>query len=154
MDRMERLTEEFKFKFERFLTGCDALEEMGLWNTEEYGEMESFYENDLIGLILRLIAADGEIHEKEAEYLNKTFGFTYTAEELAEFYASCRDAFDRAFDEQVKSGLTLMSGINGKLAEAYKELLRLMCEIITESDGSTGEAEREELRRVNLLIAG
>ena len=84
MKRIDMLTEEFKTKYERFLIGCDALEDLNLWDKEEHGEMDVFYQNDLVSVILRLIVADGEISEKEAVYLNKNFGF-----EIGR--ASCRE---------------------------------------------------------------
>ena len=56
MKNIERLTEDFKFKYERFLTGCDAIEENGQWDREKFGEMDAFYSNDLVSVIIRLIA--------------------------------------------------------------------------------------------------
>lgn len=64
MKRIDMLTEEFNTKYERFLIGCDALEDLNLWDKEEHGEMDVFYQNDLVSVILRLIAADGEVNEK------------------------------------------------------------------------------------------
>lgn len=152
MKNIEALTAEFKAKYERFIIGCDAIEEMGLWDKEKNGEMDVFYENDLVSVVIRLIASDGNIAEKEAEYLNKAFGFEYTAEELTEVYKSCGDDIGRSFDEQFENGVTYMRSINGKLADAYKELLGLICDIIIESDGETVSAETEEAKRLKALF--
>ena len=38
---------DFKFEWERFLNGFDSLEEIGKWDVDEHGEMETFCENVL-----------------------------------------------------------------------------------------------------------
>lgn len=148
MKSIDILTEEFKTKFERFFIGCDALEEMNLWNKEEYGEMDVFFQNDLVSIILRLIVADGEISDKETEYLNKAFGFDYTTEELSEVYENCKDEISISFDELFKKGVALLRSINEKLAAAYKELIVLVCDIIIESDEIVAPNEIEEKKKV------
>ena len=104
----------FKMKHESFLIECDTLEDLNLWNKEEHGK------------ILRLIAVDGDISEKETEYLNKNFGFEYTADELTDIYESCEEEISHSFDEQFENGITYIRSINEKLADAYKELLELI----------------------------
>ena len=141
----------FKLKFEKFLNGCDSIEEIELWDKEEYGEMDVFYANDLVSVILRLIAVDGVISSKEVEYLNATFGFRYTLEELQEVYKNCREDIGQAFDETFVNGITLMRRMNTKLADAYKELLALICAIIVESDGVVCALERAEVYRLKAL---
>ena len=64
MNNAARYIDSFKMKHEAFLVGCDAIEEMGLWNKEAYGEMDVFYSNDLVIVIIRLIATDGKISQK------------------------------------------------------------------------------------------
>ena len=152
MKKIDLLTEEFKTKYERFLIGCDALEELNLWDKEEHGEMDVFYQNDLVSVILRLIAVDGEISEKEAEYLNKNFGFEYTADELADIYESCEEEISHSFDEQFENGITYMRSINEKLADMYKELLGLICDIIIESDDVIAPEEIEEVKNLKRII--
>lgn len=154
MNRLNQLTDDFKFKLDKFLIGCDALEELNEWDKNTYGEMDAYYQNDMIGIILRLIAADGEIEDPEVEYLNKNFGFEYTTEELRDVYAYCHDAFDLSFDEQVKAGITLIQSINEKLAIAYKDLVVLICDIICESDGVVEAEEVAEIERVKTAILG
>lgn len=152
MKRIDVLTEEFKTKYESFLIGCDALEELDMWDKEEHDEMDVFYQNDLVSVILRLIAVDGKITDKEAEYLNRTFGFEYTAEELADVYESCEDEISCSFDEQFENGVTLMRSINVKLADAYKELLGLICDIIVESDNIVTQNEIELVNQLKSML--
>lgn len=133
------------------MTGCDALEEMGLWDKEALGEMEAFYANDLTGVIIRLIAADGTITHREVEYLNQTFGLDYTLDSLREVYHSCQGDIEHAFDENFENGITHMRKMNPELADAYKELLCLICDIIINSDGIITEAEAVEVQHLKTL---
>ena len=152
MNRIDALTEEFKSKYDRFMTGCDALEELKEWDLEELGEMDVFYQNELLSVILRLIAADGEISGKEAEYLNKCFGFSFSAEELADVYEACREEIGAPFGERFKKGAEMMRAVNEKLADAYRELLRLVCDVIIESDGVVERSEIEEAKGLKQLL--
>ena len=141
----------FKMKHESFLIGCDSIEEMGLWDKEALGEMDVFYSNDLTSVIIRLIATDGKITQKEVDFLNETFDFEYTLDELIDVYNSCKDDIGHAFDENFENGITYMRKINAKLADAYKELLSLICEIIIESDGVIAESEIAEVKRLKAM---
>ena len=152
MERIDILTEEFKVKYEKFLIGCDAVEEADVWNKKVLGEMDVFYENDIISIIIRLIVADGEISEKEAEYINRNFGFDYTVDFLKEVYENCREEIGDSFDEKFKSGVFYMKKVNEKLAAAYEELLGIVCDIVIESDGEFSQAEIEEAKRIKALI--
>ena len=151
MKNLDMYVESFKLKYEAFLLGCDSLEETGDWDIDELGEMDVFYANDLISVIIRLIAADGKIDCKEAKYLNDTFGFEYSAEELRCVYDSCKDDISSSFDENFENGISYMRRVNSKLADAYKELLSLICDIIIESDGMISEAEIKEVSRLKAL---
>ncbi|MBR6825978.1 MAG: TerB family tellurite resistance protein [Oscillospiraceae bacterium] len=148
---LDMYTESFKMKYDSFLTGCDAIEELGQWDKEAHGEMEAFYSNDLISVIIRLIATDGVITRKEVEYLNETFSFDYTQEELTEIYKSSKEDIGHAFDETFENGIAYMRKINSKLADAYKELLGLVCAIIICSDGIIAESEVAEVKRLKAL---
>ena len=151
MNNLDMYTESFKLKLEKFLLGCDAIEELGLWDKEQYGEMDVFYQNDLVSIIIRLIAADGVISGRDVDYLNKNFGFSYSIAELRDVYQNCREEIGHSFDETFENGITLMRSINEKLADAYKELLSLICDIIIESDGVVTETEQEEVKRLKAL---
>ncbi len=152
MNKLDMLTEEFKSKYERFLIGCDAVEELNLWDKEEYGEMDGFYQNDLVSVIIRLIAADGEISSEEVKYLNANFGFDYTLDELRDVYRNCEDELSHSFDEQFENGVSVMREKNEKLADAYKELLCLICDIIIESDDVVAQAEIDEATNLKKLF--
>lgn len=151
MKNVEMYIDSFKMKHESFLFGCDSIEEMGLWDKEALGEMDVFYSNDLTSVIIRLIATDGKITQKEVDFLNETFDFEYTLDELVDVYNSCKDDIGHAFDENFENGITYMRKINAKLADAYKELLSLICEIIIESDGVIAESEIAEVQRLKAM---
>jgi hypothetical protein len=148
---MNLLSESFKQKYEQFLTGCDAIEQEGRWNVEEYGEMETFYTGDLVSVILRLIVTDGAVSEREASVLNELFGFDYTAEELAQVYAVCEENLGADFDRLFSMGVDTLEKINAALAEAYKQLLLLICAIVSESDGLVTATEQAEVERLKRL---
>ena len=151
MEKLEMLTKEFCAKHEEFITRCDAIEDTELWDKAEYGDMDAFYSNDLASVIIRLTAVDGNITYREVEYFNKTFMLDYRFEELKEVYNNCKDTIDHSFDESFKNGITLMRAIDPSLADLYKELLVLVCEIIIESDGYVKESEIEEAKRLKAL---
>lgn len=151
MKSVEMYIDSFKMKHESFLIGCDSIEEMGLWDKEALGEMDVFYSNDLTSVIIRLIATDGKITQKEVDFLNETFDFEYTLDELIDVYNSCKNDIGHAFDENFENGITYMRKINAKLADTYKELLSLICEIIIESDGVIAESEIAEVKRLKAM---
>lgn len=151
MKNIEQSVENFKFKHELFINGCDSIEEAHQWDVERLGDMDAFYTNDLASIIIRLVAVDGSISQKEVDYTNETFGFSYTLEELTEVYNSCIDDIDQSFDENFHNGISYMRKINSKLADAYKELLCLICDIIIESDGVVTPEEADEVRRLKKL---
>lgn len=148
MNELQHYVDSFQAQYDAFRTGCDALEEQGVWSTELRGEMDAFYTNELVSVIIRLIAADGTITCREVEYLNKTFGFDYSLEALIAVYENCKEEIDRAFDEQFENGITHMRTINQKLADTYKELLRLVCRILIASDGVVAASEVAEAERL------
>ena len=104
---IQNYAEGFKVQYEQFVNSCDAAEEAGLWNLEEYGEMEGYYFNILMGIILHTISADGNVAEAEVEYLNTTFGFDYTVDSLLEVYYSVgRDIEQNYLENAKRSDLT------------------------------------------------
>ena len=148
MKNIEAYTDSFKMKYEAFINGCDSIEEIDLWDKETLGEMDVFYTNDLTSIIIRLIAVDGNISQKEVDYLNKTFGFEYNLDELVEVYKNCIDNIDESFDENFENGISYMRKINSKLADAYKELLYMICDIIINSDDVVSSEEINEVKRL------
>lgn len=152
MKNIDVYSEEFKIKHEQFIIGCDSVEELGLWDKETYGEMDAFYSTDMACIIIRLIASDGRITEKEVDYLNKNFGFDYDISALKELCETSNDAINGSFDEIFENGVKLLCTVNEKLAKAYRELLVLICDIIIASDGVVTSAEIKELNRVRALF--
>lgn len=148
MKQLDNYSESFKLNYEKFLTGCDSIEEMGLWDFEKNGEMDAYYSADLTGIIIRLIVADGVVTPKEADYLNDFFGFEYTVEELASIYDDCGEGIDSIFEEGAKSGLALLRSINEKIAAAYADLIVTACDIVIESDGVIDAAEVELAKKI------
>lgn len=151
MSNLEKLTESFKMKYEAFITGCDSVEELELWDKETFGEMDGFYSNDLISIIIRLIASDGIITQNEVDYLNKTFDVNYSLEELKCVYNDCKENFGESFDQDFENGIERIKKVNEKLANAYKELINLVCEIIIESDGVISAIELNEVDKLKEL---
>ena len=152
MGNIDSLTKAFQVQYERFLLGCDAIEETGAWDRDKFGGMGAFFENDLVSLILRLIASDGKISGKDVEYLNRNFAFDYTVERLAEVYDNCRSEIGESFDEKFKKGVEWMKNINVKLAALYGELLGIICDILIASDGEISPEEIKEVQRIKSLL--
>ena len=134
MESIDNLTKAFRFQYERFHLGCDAIEETGAWDKEKFGEMGAFYENDLLSMILRVIVADGKISEKET-------------------YDNCRAAIGESFDVKFKNGVECMKNINVKLAALYSELLGTICDILIASDGEISPDEIQEAQRIKSLLS-
>ena len=152
MEKIDDLTKAFRFQYERFQLGCDAIEETGAWDKEKFGGMGAFYENDLIGMILRVIVSDGKISAKEVEYLNRNFAFEHTVESLTEVYDNCRGEIGESFDMKFKNGIECMKSINVKLAALYTELIGTICDILIASDGEISLDEIQEAQRIKALL--
>lgn len=146
---LKKLTESFRTKYESFITGCDSVEFDTVWDKAENGEMDVFFENELLSVILSLIISDGKISDAEVRYLNDSFGFSYTVDELKEVYENLGEEIENYFEENFKSGYAMLRGINDKLADAYKELFSMICEIIACSDG-VSEEEKAMLAELTL----
>ena len=153
MENIDNLTKAFRFQYESFHLGCDAIEETGAWDKEKFGEMDAFYENDLLSMIFRVIAADGKISAKEVEYLNRNFAFDYTVESLTEAYDNCRAEIGESFDAKFRNGVECMKNINAKLASVYTELLGIICDILIASDGEISPSEIQEAQRIKSLLS-
>ena len=145
MNHLDLLTEEFQNKLDRFLIGCDSIEELDGWDKEANGEMDLYYQNDLLSVILHLIAADGVVGKREVEYLNRNFGFCSTVDEVKAIYRDCCENLGDAFLQNFQSDIDLLRSINEKLFDAYRELLDVICRIISESDRGVSEEERAQI---------
>ena len=143
MDNLQAKADGFKLLYEKFLTGCDAFEEENLWNKDNDGEMEAFYFNDIMCVILRLVSADGVFAREEADYVNNVFGFRYTPEELAELYRVQGEDIDAHVLRGVPEGYRKLETLCPELAELYRQLLLQVCDVMSESDGSVHETEKK-----------
>lgn len=152
MNAAEKYINLFKKKYEQFLAGCDSVEEQERWNTSYYGDMDVFYTNDLVSVIISLIASDGTISQREATYLNEAFGFDLSLDALVAAYENSPETIDESCNETFASGIDRLEEINPKLADAYKELLNLICQIIIESDGIVTDKEIAKAKALKALF--
>lgn len=151
MKDIKGLSEQFKFMYEKFINGCDAIEESDQWDKEEYGEMEAYYTGDLMSVVTYLTAVDGSFREEEAENINQLLGLDYSADELQEIYNECETNISEIAQSGVEEGLELLKSINIKLAEHYKELLVLACEIIANSDCFVTSEENAVITNISAM---
>ncbi len=150
MRDIKGLSEQFKFMYEKFINGCDAIEETNQWDKEEYGEMEAYYTGDLMSVVTYLTSVDGVFREAEADNINQLLGLDYSTDALQEIYNECEANINEIAQSGVEEGLELLKSINIKLAECYKELLVLACEIIANSDCFVAT---EENAVINSIVA-
>lgn len=149
-----RSAEQFRENAEAFLEACESLQERGLWDEEEYGNVQAYYVNDLVCIITRIIAADGEITERETAFLGDVFGFDYSVEELVEVYEICIDSIKDMFETGVNEAYQLLKDKDMDLADSYKELILLAGLVAMDSDNMimSSAAEREEVRKLQELL--
>ena len=155
MNDLDISAESFQFKFDKFLMGCEAIENATLWDEDTYGTMEDYYAELLVSLILRTITADGWVSDREVDYLNKLFGFSYDSGELEQVYDGCSDMLgSESFDNDLKDGIARLRENSALLADAFVELIELVSNIIVRSDGFVTDEEKAEIARVRALING
>ena len=153
MNELDIRAESFQDKFENFLISCAAVEHATLWDADTYGEMEDYFAGLLVSIILRTITADGWVSDREVEYLNQLFGFSYESGELEQVYESCSGMLQNEnFDAELTGGIASLRDCSSRLGDAFVELVRLVCEIITRSEGFVTDEEREEISRVRELV--
>lgn len=143
MKSVYEYSEMFKANYEKFVIGCESTEETKMWDEEQYGDMLTYYDNDLVSIILQLISADGNISKTEVEKLNEIFGFSYECDELVDLYHACKENVDNMFANGISDAYTLLVEVNEKLAASYKELVKLVAEIVTECDGVVLNGEKD-----------
>ena len=147
-DNLDSLTEEFRKQYDDMAELCAAAERDGRWNTEVDGSMEGYAFAALSGAILSLIVSDGNVGERETDYLNRTFGFDYTVDDLLSLYRfSARDLRENAVSNMGDAVRTLRAS-DEKAAETFRSLLDLSCRIIAESDDGFLEEEAELIRQL------
>lgn len=149
---LHELSDAFKLQYDKFVTGCAAVEEEGLWDEDRFGSMETYYYNDIMCVILSLISADGTFSDAEAEYINEIFGFTYTPEELRAMYSTEGRSIRTLLTEEVPAGWKRLTQVNSRLAAHYRDMLFLVCDIIAGSDGIR-TAESKEIQSLRDALA-
>ncbi len=138
---MEKACEEFRVLYDQFVNSCDAAEMAGKWDKEEYGEMEGYFFNTLMGILMNVINADGNIGAREAEVLNDCFGFSYTVDELIELYGYCGKDLEANYAENAKIAMALLNGIDEGLADRFRELVLAICNLVAETEDGVLESE-------------
>lgn len=147
--------EEFQKNVETFLEACEGLQEKGLWDEMEYGNVQAYYVNDLVCIITKIIAADGEITECETQFLGEVFGFDYTVEELQEVYEICAEGIEEFFETGVNEAYQLLQDKDSDLAKSYKELLLEAGKVAMDSDNMimASAVEKEAVQRLQEILA-
>ncbi|MBR4743622.1 MAG: hypothetical protein IK082_05470 [Oscillospiraceae bacterium] len=142
----------FQLNYEKFLTACDAQELEGKWDVESNGEMDAWFANDLICAVVRLIAADGKVSMEEVKYLNKSLGFSYTADELQEVYRLCGDRIEYMFEREIPRSIEQLRQLEPGLAELYRTMMLQICDLIIISDGKIADEERKTAEQLRGMI--
>ena len=153
MFSLQELSDGFKIQYEKFIHGCDALEQKGEWDVIADGQMEAYYLNDMMCTIVLLISADGEFSEDEAKYVNDAFGFRYSAAELKELYRTNGSDIRNMLENEIPAGYRKMKLINEELAEHYRNMLFQICDIISQSDGIVHIAELKQIDAIKKALA-
>ena len=90
-------------------------------------------------------------NEAESDNINKLLGLDYSADDLQEIYNECEANINEIAQAGVEEGLELLKSINIKLAEHYKELLVLACEIIANSDCFVANEENAVINSISAM---
>ena len=153
MNNLDISAENFQIKFDKFLMSCEAVENATLWDEDTYGTMEDYYAELLVSTILRTITADGWVSDREVNYLNQLFGFSYDGGELEQVYDGCSDMLaSENFDGDLKDGIARLRETSARLADDFVDLIELVCDIIIHSDEFVTDEEREEMTRIKAYV--
>ncbi len=140
-----KMCAEFRILYDQFVNSCDAAEIAGKWDKEEYGEMEGYFFGTLMGILMNVVNADGNIGAREAEVLNDCFGFTYTVDELIELYGYCGKDIEANYAENTRIAMELLRDIDVTLADRFRDLVLAICGIVAESEDGVLESEKNLL---------
>lgn len=154
MKQIDVYLEGFKLNYEKFLIGCDALEEERKWPVDKLGDMDVYFANDLMCVIVRLIAADGHFEPGEVDYLNNALGFEYTVDELQAVYDECGDTLGELFEKELPESIRQIRELNPLLADNYQEMLSLIGKIMIESDGVITPEEKAAAEQLIAAMEG
>ena len=145
MNKFNEYVNGYKLKLEKLVICCDGLEEDNNWNLEEFGEMDSYLINELMSVVLPLIAVDGKISEREVEYVNRIFGTEYSLPDLLVICMDVEDVDYKEIDERIRETSELLKVINKELEESYRDMYVALCELIEVSDLNLSVEEEDFL---------
>ncbi len=123
----------FRFEWEKFLNGFDAIEEENSWDKAAYGEMEAYCENILVSVMMHFITVDGIITQTEIDTLNKLFDFNFKFEYIKSIYKSMESEIVK-FIKNPEEILAVISAANENICRQYITFLVNACDLIIKSD--------------------
>lgn len=135
----------FRFEWEKFLNGFDALEEENSWDKATYGEMEAYCENILVSVVMHFITVDGIITQSEIDTFNKDFDFDFEFDYVKSIYLSMQ-AEIKKFIKNPEDALAVIEAVNEKLCQRFVAFLVDACEIIIKSDKRIAPQESADLQ--------
>ena len=135
---------DFKFQWERFLNGFDSLEEIGKWDIDEHGEMETFCENILVCILVKAVFSDREVTQPEIDAINDMFGFKLDINTVSQIIGIMDSEKNDILDDP-KATFDLIKTANEKIYNEFKELVCAACQMVMESDGIATSVEVEKL---------
>ena len=150
MSKLTDLTDKFASKLDSFTSAC---EEQESWDSEKYGNMADFYVQSLMSTMLRVIASDGNISRKEAEFFNVCFDADLTAAQLDKMYDDSEDILSGDdYDSQLREDFDLLKAVSPALADDYRDIWLTACEILIASDGQLLPQEMEDAKHLKSLF--
>lgn len=145
------LAEEFKSDMNIFIQKCDVIEATGVWDTDEYGQMEAYFTNDIMCIVISLMSADGTFSDSETKYMRDIFGYDMTKEEVQEIYRNTSNEISDIFKNGISESITLLKNIDTEMAQDYKKLIDSVCDIIIGSDGVLSNREVDMAESIKSL---
>lgn len=133
---------EYAVLWEKFADACDKMERDGIWETEQYGGMKAYFANDMLCILLKLAASDKIVTYTECDMINDIIGTTITRDEANEILTQLGDV-----DGMVSQGYALLRELDAKAAGDYKDMIRLACIAVSESDSFAERCEQERMEQ-------
>lgn len=148
IDKLGNGNGSLKKAYKELLFKFDVAEASLDWDTESFGKLYVYYEDILISSVLALIVSDGDIHEKELNFLNNAFDLTYTLEDLKEAYQRRLHIIENILDEDPEDDVKHLAELDKDLAGDYKKILAEAIHRIIESDGIIRSEERVKAEKI------
>lgn len=133
---------EYTLLWEKFAIACDKMEQDGIWDAEQYGGMKAYFANDMLCILLKLAASDKIVTYTECDMINDIIGTTITRDEANEILTQLGDV-----DGMISQGYALLRELNAEVAGEYKDVVRLACIAVSESDSFAEGCERERMEQ-------